>query len=82
MRLLHLADIHLDRSFGWLGPERGRRRRQELRDTLQRGVALARDLQVDALCIAGDLYDRENAGLMFDDDDDWGLGQGPMANPE
>jgi DNA repair protein SbcD/Mre11 len=60
--LLHLADVHLERSFGRLGPERGSHRRQELRDTLQRGVALTTELGVDALCIAGDLYDTENVG--------------------
>lgn len=60
MRLLHIADIHLGHPFRWLGPERGRRRRQELRDSLTRVLDLAREHRVDALCIAGDLFEIEN----------------------
>jgi DNA repair exonuclease SbcCD nuclease subunit len=60
--LLHVADVHLEKSFRWLGPERGDRRRQELRDAFQRAVTLALQQRVDALCIAGDLYDADNAG--------------------
>jgi exonuclease SbcD len=61
MRLLHIADVHLEHSFAWLGPDRGRERRRVMRATLQRVVDLARERGVDALCIAGDLFDRENA---------------------
>jgi exonuclease SbcD len=61
MRLLHIADVHLERSFKWLGYHRGNARRQELRNALTRVVECARDRQVDALCIAGDLFERENA---------------------
>lgn len=61
MRLLHIADVHLQRSFKWLGPERGRRRRQGQQETLRRVIDLAHDRQVDALCIAGDLFEIENA---------------------
>ena len=62
MRLLHIADVHLERSFPWLGPDRGRARRALLRATLRRVVELANERKVDALCIAGDLFDRENTG--------------------
>ena len=62
MRLLHIADVHLERSFPSLGPDRGRARRATLRSTLRRVVDLANERDVDALCIAGDLFDRENAG--------------------
>jgi exonuclease SbcD len=61
MRLLHIADIHLERSFRWLGRTRGDDRRRELRATLTRAIDRARDEQVDAVCIAGDLFERENA---------------------
>ena len=61
MRLLHIADVHLGRPFRWLGRERGSARRAELRLTLSRAVALARERQVDALCVAGDLFERENS---------------------
>jgi len=60
VRLLHVADLHLERPFRWLGHVRGQARRQELRDALARVIVLAQDRQVDALCIAGDLYEREN----------------------
>jgi DNA repair exonuclease SbcCD nuclease subunit len=62
MRLLHIADVHLQRSFLSLGLERGRRRRAELTASLRGVVELARERRVDALCIAGDLFERENAG--------------------
>ena len=61
MRLLHIADVHLEHSFPWLAPDRGRERRLAMRATLRRVVDLARERNVDALCIAGDLFDRENA---------------------
>lgn len=61
MRLLHVADIHLGRPFRWLGPERGRRRRQELRDSFARVLDLAAERRVDALGIAGDLFEIENS---------------------
>jgi DNA repair protein SbcD/Mre11 len=61
VRLLHIADVHLQRPFKWLGPGRGRARRSELTETLGRVVDLARARQVDALCIAGDLFERESA---------------------
>jgi exonuclease SbcD len=61
MRLLHIADVHLEHSFPWLSPDRGRERRLALRETLRRVVALALERDADALCIAGDLFDRENA---------------------
>jgi exonuclease SbcD len=65
--LLHLADVHLERAFQWLGPERGPARRQELRNTLTEAVALAVRERVDALVIAGDLFERENAGPALGD---------------
>jgi len=61
MRLLHIADVHLERPFRRLEYRRGHSRRQELRDALSRAVDSARQYDVDALCIAGDLYERENA---------------------
>jgi exonuclease SbcD len=61
VRLLHIADVHLQRPFKWLGPGRGGQRRRELAATLGRVVDLARARKVDALCIAGDLFERESA---------------------
>lgn len=62
VRLLHIADVHLERAFVWLGKQRGDRRRAELRATLARAIDLAIEHHVDALCIAGDLYDTEMVG--------------------
>ena len=60
-RLLHLADLHLDHPFR--GPDfvegLSARRREGLRQCLQRALALARVRQVDAVTIGGDLYDAE-----------------------
>src|SRR5690348_6741071 len=61
MRLLHIADVHLERSFTRVGPRHGRKRRAELRATLRRALDLGRSRHVDAICIAGDLFERENA---------------------
>lgn len=59
MRLLLFADLHLDTSFGWAPRDVAQRRRQNLRDTLSRIVDLAEHVDVEALLIAGDLYEQE-----------------------
>jgi len=57
--ILHVADVHLEAPFssGGLPPVVGTRRRQDLREALKRALALARKERVDAVTIAGDLYD-------------------------
>jgi DNA repair exonuclease SbcCD nuclease subunit len=62
MKLLLCADVHLDAPFVWAGPGVGRARRSAIRDTLQRVIDLALSERVDALCLAGDLYEHERAG--------------------
>ena len=59
MRLLHIADLHLDAPFRWADPKLARRRRQGLRDTLRRVLALAVETRVDAILCAGDLYEQD-----------------------
>jgi exonuclease SbcD len=60
MKLLHIADIHLDRVFHRAESRPAAvRRRAELRDALSRALALGREGQVDAICIAGDVYEHE-----------------------
>jgi DNA repair exonuclease SbcCD nuclease subunit len=59
MKLLHVADLHLDAPFAWLDPEAARRRRQHRRDTLTRILALAEAEQVDAVLSAGDLFEHD-----------------------
>ncbi len=60
MKLLHIADIHLDRAFHSAETRRGATtRRRELRDALTRMLDLGRERRVDAVCIAGDVYEHE-----------------------
>jgi DNA repair exonuclease SbcCD nuclease subunit len=59
MRLLVFADLHLDTPFAWAEPDVARARRRALRECLTRIVALAAQLEVDALCCAGDLYEQQ-----------------------
>ncbi|MHB8334214.1 MAG: metallophosphoesterase family protein [Acidimicrobiales bacterium] len=59
MRLLLFSDLHLDTHFQWAGPDAARLRRRNLRSTLTKIVKLAVDLEVDALCCGGDLYEHE-----------------------
>ncbi|NNM33271.1 MAG: exonuclease SbcCD subunit D [Gemmatimonadetes bacterium] len=57
MRFVHIADVHLDTAFAGRSDEIRRRLRQASRDALQRAVETARVEAVDALLIAGDLFD-------------------------
>jgi len=60
MKLLHIADIHLDRVFHRAESRpAAARRRAELRDALTRALHLGRERGVDAICIAGDVYEHE-----------------------
>ncbi|HUY61366.1 MAG TPA: DNA repair exonuclease [Candidatus Dormibacteraeota bacterium] len=62
VRVLHCADIHLDTAFPGLGAEWSLRRRQATRSAIGRIAQLAAELRVDALTIAGDLYEDSRAG--------------------
>src|ERR1700716_4095941 len=62
LRLLHFADLHLDRSFA---SERlygvgAQRRRGDLRAALERIVERARTAQVDLITCAGDLFEQDH----------------------
>jgi DNA repair exonuclease SbcCD nuclease subunit len=59
MTLAVVADVHLDVPFAWAGPEVGRRWRAHVRDALTNVVEVCLERQVDALLIAGDLYEHE-----------------------
>ncbi len=65
MRLLHLADLHLDRAFAAMGcqAELARRRRQGLREALTGAGRLASELGCSAVTIGGDLYEHERADV-------------------
>lgn len=62
-RILHLSDFHLDASFAADGipSSVGDWRRSDLRATVARILALARERRVDAVTIGGDLYDEKYA---------------------
>lgn len=60
IKLLHTADLHLDRPFLGLG-QRRLARRAEMRARFEEILALAREREVAALLIAGDLFDRPTA---------------------
>lgn len=63
-RILHFADLHLDRSFGDTGivsSRIGTSRRNALREVLRGIVDMAKDLRVDYLTVGGDLYEHERA---------------------
>jgi DNA repair protein SbcD/Mre11 len=62
LRLLHFADLHLDRSFA---SERlfgvgAQRRREDLRSALQRIVERAREAQADLITCGGDLFEQDH----------------------
>jgi len=61
--ILHCADLHLEASFASDGvpPAVGNWRRADLQAALGRIMALAREHRVDAVTIAGDLYEHDCA---------------------
>ncbi len=60
VKLLHLADVHLDRPFVGLAASAARARRQELREAFERCLALAVAHRVDAVTVGGDLWEDEH----------------------
>ncbi|MDE2875453.1 MAG: DNA repair exonuclease [Gemmatimonadota bacterium] len=58
MRILHIADVHLDTAFAGRSDDTRNRLRQASRDALERSVETAIAERVDAILIAGDLFDR------------------------
>ncbi|MFN2451998.1 MAG: exonuclease SbcCD subunit D [Candidatus Dormibacteria bacterium] len=64
-RLLHLSDLHLERSFAGSGcqGDLARRRRQGLRDALRRAGEEARVHGCQLVSIGGDLYEHERADV-------------------
>ena len=60
-QILHFSDLHLEIPFrsNHLSPSFGIWRRQDLRATLGRLITIAREKKVDAITIAGDLFENE-----------------------
>ena len=59
MRFIHIADVHLDTAFAGRSEEIRRRLRRASREALERAVETALAEKVDAMLIAGDLFDGE-----------------------
>ncbi len=59
MRILHAADLHLDSAFAALSADKARQRRRESREMLHTLAELAQRERVDAVLLAGDLFDGE-----------------------
>ncbi len=61
IKLIHCADLHLDaRMTSQLPREKARERRAELLHTFDRMLDWAQEHRVDAILIAGDLFDTKN----------------------
>lgn len=64
MRIIHCADLHLDAKMQTkLTIEEAKERRAEILDTFRRMLDFALEKDVDAILIAGDLFDREYSSL-------------------
>lgn len=57
MKIMHLADFHLDSAFSGFSKEAADERRRELRDCFVRALGIARERGVELVLIAGDLFD-------------------------
>ncbi|MCR4721155.1 MAG: DNA repair exonuclease [Lachnospiraceae bacterium] len=65
MKLIHCADIHLDSSFSAnFDKEKARERKTELLRTFVRMTEYAADNGIDAVLIAGDLFDKDVVSAM------------------
>lgn len=60
MRLLHIADVHLDRPFVRADRREGNRDRARLREVFGECLRLATERGVDAVTIGGDLWEDEH----------------------
>lgn len=59
IKLLHLADLHLDRRFVGLSPARSSQKREELRSVVKGAFEFALRKDCKAVIISGDLFDSE-----------------------
>lgn len=59
VKIVHFADLHLDRAFAWAGPAAASGRRENQRKVLRRIVELAQEVEADALFCGGDLYEHD-----------------------
>ncbi len=60
MRIIHCADLHIDSKMNThLSPEKAKQRKNELLQTFERMLDYAETNNVDAIIIAGDLFDSD-----------------------
>ena len=59
MKIAHLADAHLDTAFRLFSPEVARQRRQAIEASLRAAFEEASNAGVDAILVAGDLYEHD-----------------------
>lgn len=57
IKILHMADVHFGRAVSGLSQNLRNIRRQEVRSTFSDAINLAKEENVDAVLIAGDLFD-------------------------
>ncbi len=57
MKIMHIADFHLDSAFSGFSKEMAEKRREELRLCFVRAMKLAKENDVKLVLIAGDLFD-------------------------
>jgi DNA repair protein SbcD/Mre11 len=60
MRILHFADVHLDRPFVGLPSDVAARRRHELFEAFRRCLAIAEERDAQLITIGGDLWEEEH----------------------
>ena len=60
MRIVHIADVHLDRPFVGLSLHAARQRRADLMDAFRRCLREASERAADVVTIGGDLWEDEN----------------------
>jgi exonuclease SbcD len=60
MRILHLADVHLDRPFVGLPLDVAKRRRGELFEAFRRCIELGEARQANLITVGGDLWEEEH----------------------
>lgn len=60
LKILHVADCHLDRPFVGLAREAAEDRRRGLRAAVERALAAAAEHDVDVITIGGDLWEDEH----------------------
>ena len=61
VKIMHIADVHLDRKTEGLSPSKSALRRAEYKETFEKAINLAKEEDVKIILIAGDMFDSELA---------------------